>query len=55
MKKNLLLLTVMCMFTFPVLNAQLNQGSIMTGLTSTFGTHVMYEGGVNTGTNIFSF
>ena len=55
MKKNLLLLTVMCMFTFPVLNGQLNKGSIMTGLTSTFGTHVMYEGGVNTGTNIFSF
>lgn len=42
---------MMSLFTFPVLKAQLNQGSIMTGVTSTFGTNLMYEG-INTGTNI---
>jgi len=52
MKKNLLFLIVMCLFTFPVLNAQLNKGSIMTGVTSTFGTNLMWEG-LSTSTNIF--
>ena len=52
MKKNLLLLTLVCLFTFPVLNAQMNQGSIMTAVSSAFGTNLSWEG-MNPGTNLF--
>jgi hypothetical protein len=55
MKRKLVLFTAICLFTVPVLNAQLSKGSLMTGVTSTFGMSYLYEGAVNTGTNILGF
>jgi len=54
MKKSLLLLTIIAFIGLTSLNAQLNQGNIMAGLSTTFSGNSWYSEGLNPGAGLFN-
>lgn len=54
MRKSLLLVSIICLIGLTSINAQLNQGNIMAGLSTTFSGNSWYSEGLNPGAGLFN-